>query len=537
MSGFSNAQKQESDSSAPKFSFASAGVKPAFSFGSPQSTSTSSAPTSSVPAFGQTSGTSLFSGVGTSSFSFGTSGSSSLPKLSSSASTSAPSSKSVTSSALSSSSFSFGSSASASPAALPSSENTISVEPASGLFGSKPTVTSAPLSSSPVFPSQSAPASSNSFLPSISSKAASQEKTSLFGADTKPFSFISTSGESGSSSSLSSLSTAKATAPKSTSTFETPVTTNSNTLASTPAFGSTANTAAFTDSAALSSIISAPTTTTASASTVASSALGHAVFPASSTKEGTASFLQQPGTTKTTSATSLSGHTATQTSAIAKDIKGAAPPSAEGSCTVITPATTLPGSLKNKSMEAIISQWTTALTKYSKEYQVQAEDIAKWDRELIENGDKISQLFTETLQAEQMQVKVEQQLTYTSKQQDDLEETLNIYEKEVDNLLATIGASDGMQPPDNERERMYHLAERLNKELDQLGKNLSSMIEEVNRSSATLNHTKDDDPLSHIVRILNAHLASLQWIDTNTGALNDKIEEIKILESRLRTRI
>lgn len=147
-------------------------------------------------------------------------------------------------------------------------------------------------------------------------------------------------------------------------------------------------------------------------------------------------------------------------------------------------------------MEDIISKWTTALTTYSREFVQQAEEISKWDRTLVENGEKIAQLFTETVQAEQTQQKVEQLVLYTGRQQDDLESVLDLYEKDVDNLLATIGATDGMQPPDVERERTYQLAERLNEELDQLGKNLSSMIEEVNKSSTTLNRTKDDDPVS-----------------------------------------
>jgi nuclear pore complex protein Nup62 len=188
-------------------------------------------------------------------------------------------------------------------------------------------------------------------------------------------------------------------------------------------------------------------------------------------------------------------------------------------------------------MEDIISKWTTSLTKYSREFALQAEEISKWDRVLVENGGKISQLFTETVQAEQTQGKVDQLLLYTGKQQDDLEAVLDMYEKQVDEMLASVGAADGMQPPDVERERAYQLAERLNEQLDTMGKNLTGMIEEINKSSTTLNRTKEDDPLSHIVRILNAHLSSLQWIDANTAQLQDKINEVKALESQTRDRM
>lgn len=73
-----------------------------------------------------------------------------------------------------------------------------------------------------------------------------------------------------------------------------------------------------------------------------------------------------------------------------------------------------------------------------------------------------------------------------------------------------------------------------------MGKDLASIIEEVNGASATLSKTnKADEPvsissigprvvlttiqLSQIVRILNAHLSQLQVIDQGTSELQAKI--------------
>ncbi|KAK9475525.1 Nsp1-like C-terminal region-domain-containing protein [Dipodascopsis tothii] len=205
-------------------------------------------------------------------------------------------------------------------------------------------------------------------------------------------------------------------------------------------------------------------------------------------------------------------------------------------------------SLKNKSMDDIINKWTQALTKYSTEFSCQAQEISEWDRTLVENGAKISQLFTETVQAEQTQIKVDQLLQYTIKQQDDLEAMLDFYEKQVDDILGPVtdiygqgavvsGDQSGsmvVHQPDQDRERCFHQAEKLNEELDTMGRNLSNMIEEINKTSTIVNKTNDDDPLSHIVRILNAHLASLQWIDVNANKLQDKINEAKALEGHTR---
>lgn len=49
-----------------------------------------------------------------------------------------------------------------------------------------------------------------------------------------------------------------------------------------------------------------------------------------------------------------------------------------------------PSSLKNKTMEEILNKWTKELDSYSAEFHRQAVEVAEWDRELIENGSKVS---------------------------------------------------------------------------------------------------------------------------------------------------
>ena len=86
------------------------------------------------------------------------------------------------------------------------------------------------------------------------------------------------------------------------------------------------------------------------------------------------------------------------------------------------------------------------------------------------------------------------------------------------------------------------MAEKLSDRLDDMGKDLKAMIEEINSASTTLSKSsKADDPvsqtdnvyvagmltllhqLSQIVKILNSHLSSLQWIDQNAASLQTKI--------------
>lgn len=94
----------------------------------------------------------------------------------------------------------------------------------------------------------------------------------------------------------------------------------------------------------------------------------------------------------------------------------------------------------------------------------------------------------------------------------------------------------------------YKLAEKLSDRLNDMGKDLTSMIEEVNGVSSNLSKTsKSDEPvrsqlslayphtcffiilnltspqISQIVRILNSHLSQLQLIDQGTATLQTKV--------------
>lgn len=109
--------------------------------------------------------------------------------------------------------------------------------------------------------------------------------------------------------------------------------------------------------------------------------------------------------------------------------------------------------LKNKSMDDIITRWATDLSKYKKEFQMQAEKVARWDRTLVENSEKIQKLYGQTLQAERATTEVERQLTTVENDQAELESWLNYYEKEVDSMISQRGDSESATGPDVERQR------------------------------------------------------------------------------------
>lgn len=147
---------------------------------------------------------------------------------------------------------------------------------------------------------------------------------------------------------------------------------------------------------------------------------------------------------------------------------------------------------------------------------------------LVENSEKIQKLYGSTLEAERATTEVERQLSAVENDQETLETWLNHYEKEVDSMIASQqgGQGETISAPDQERERTYQIASKLSERLDEMGKDLTTMIEEINDASSTLSKTgKADDPLTQVVRVLNSHLTQLQQIDQGAAALQMKVQE------------
>ena len=103
-------------------------------------------------------------------------------------------------------------------------------------------------------------------------------------------------------------------------------------------------------------------------------------------------------------------------------------------------------------MDEIITRWASDLSKYQKEFQRQAEKVAEWDRMLVENSDKIQKLYGSTLEAQRATAEVERQITVVENEQDELDNYLNIYEQQVEEMWkAQGGDTDSLQGPDKER--------------------------------------------------------------------------------------
>lgn len=187
--------------------------------------------------------------------------------------------------------------------------------------------------------------------------------------------------------------------------------------------------------------------------------------------------------------------------------------------------------LRGKTLEEIAQMWTTELAAQTRQFHSQANTVSYWDRALVQQGKRITELYEATMAVEEDQAGLDQSLDHMEGQQKALENLLDAYEGRVQGIVqktmprrATTG---GALTADEEREHVYSSAERLNMQLDELARRLTTLVEDVNGISETqaTDQGKEDrgaDAFGQIVQILNSHLSSLEWVDSQTAQLQER---------------
>ncbi|KAL0491319.1 nuclear pore complex protein NUP62 [Acrasis kona] len=482
------------------FSFGSSTTTPAatgnsgFTFGSSTPATTTS---TSTPAFSFGSNNTTSTTAPTTGLSFGSSTTNSTPATTNSFSfgnpTGAPTST-PTNNTTSNTGFSFGSSA---PTTTSTSTPAPTTTPSGFSFGSAPTSTASTTTAAPAFsfgaPSTTTPAKTDS--PKIS-----------FGGDSTTSTNPTTSGFS-----FGGASTTSATTPAPTTS-----TSNAGFSFGTPASTSTTTTNTSTTTPAASTGFSFGSTTPSTKddknTSTAAPATGGFSFGATSSTDAT----PKPSGTLQTPTNPVS---------IMKkpDDKKDASPVASG-----VKISDAQSKLRTETVETIIRNWNNELSEDVTEFRKYADQVSRWDRDLIENEEKIARLMKSIEFIEANQDDVDTQIGAIEEKQKKLNEALQTMEGEVQQAFNI----SKLQLPDEERKNTYNLAENINKQLDGMSRSLKEMIETLNSSYDNTLHKNTDT--NNIVKILNNHLNSLQWIDHKTGSLHQQILKAEDEVRRLR---
>ncbi|XP_016969952.1 nuclear pore glycoprotein p62 [Drosophila rhopaloa] len=178
--------------------------------------------------------------------------------------------------------------------------------------------------------------------------------------------------------------------------------------------------------------------------------------------------------------------------------------------------------LSYNQLEEHINKWTLEFEEQEKVFTEQATQINAWDKLLISNNQKIVELNDAVKKVKTDQQVLDQELEFIATQQKELEDSLAPLEKEFVNLPRV----------DMERSQTYLMVENLDTQLKQMSEDLKEIIDNLNEA----NKGQDtSDPIIQIGKILNAHMSSLQWIESQSSNICKKLDDIgKIQDSQKR---
>lgn len=184
------------------------------------------------------------------------------------------------------------------------------------------------------------------------------------------------------------------------------------------------------------------------------------------------------------------------------------------------PATT--NQLNFCQLEELINKWTLELEEQEKIFMNQATQVNSWDNMLISNSNKIMSINDAVEKVKIEQQALEQELEFISAQHSELDDCIKPLQDEFTKSSHI----------DVEKAQTYILAENLDTQLRQMSEDLKEVIEHLNE--ANKNDNANDDPIVQIGLILNAHMSSLQWIESSASQITAQIDNISKMHDSLK---
>ncbi|KAG9289814.1 hypothetical protein G9A89_015394 [Geosiphon pyriformis] len=198
--------------------------------------------------------------------------------------------------------------------------------------------------------------------------------------------------------------------------------------------------------------------------------------------------------------------------------------------------------LQNASISDMINRWSKDLTDCQRTFHNQAVEVAEWDLKVMENNGRVVNLVAQIEQANGIQREIEISLANFEQKQQEMEKLLQHYESRHYEAPKENKA-------DKAREKTYKLAETINRDLVSMSQQLSTIITDINRNTSFgidnvsndpdnegIMEDAEDDAVEEVVKILNAHLISLQWIDQTASQMSDRIRETQNALDTVRNR-
>lgn len=170
----------------------------------------------------------------------------------------------------------------------------------------------------------------------------------------------------------------------------------------------------------------------------------------------------------------------------------------------------IPQELKGKTVKAILEQFEKQLDEQVRQFQTQARQVARWDREIFECIALMQHLEAQIITVEGAQ----KELNQTTK---------SLLEEQTEFINTLREEKDKIQNPESvdQRQRLYRLAFDLSNEFITMENTLKGIVEQADKTSNE-NYTEVDK----IEQIANCHLDAMRWIEHMSTTLEEKLDNL-----------
>lgn len=228
----------------------------------------------------------------------------------------------------------------------------------------------------------------------------------------------------------------------------------------------------------------------------------------------------------------------------------------------------IPSNLKNKTLGDIVTDWQVELENQVTEFHKQANELRKYDSKLHSSAEKLITLNDRIIKLEAVQSELDQNLNYIIAQQDELENLLDGVKSKLETKISNqkelhgdgsvgstipisafsysnnpnaplnsnkmlLGTGAPVTQSDLERQKLYDSAIKIHSDIDTITTDLNKLINKINtnveseREHVQTHGNNNEKSISNIVRIMNAHMDAIQWMQIECQELEGKFGIVK----------
>ncbi|KAE9297040.1 hypothetical protein PF008_g23848 [Phytophthora fragariae] len=178
-----------------------------------------------------------------------------------------------------------------------------------------------------------------------------------------------------------------------------------------------------------------------------------------------------------------------------------------------------PAEYMGRTIEDIINAWSEQLERNADTFTTEAVKVSKWDSDLMDSQRQLGDIAGDVRRIQVAQNELDTNLDTIFAYQMELKSTLEQLEKSVDKMYE----SQDQMPvaADIEREQTLQLSVDIDDQLNSMTTSLKETVEKLNKAQDDA--ADENNPMVQIMKVLNVHHNSLQWIEGGAGKLNGEI--------------